>query len=98
MTHPTSKSTGDLGVSDATVVTGQAIVTGVGIVVAAADISVIIYDNIAASGTVVFSHTMTFDDTTIEKSKYIKLPDVKCKIGMRVVITGVGASVFVHYR
>ena len=95
-TIPTSKSSGDLGVSDATVVDGQAIITGVSIKAAAADVVVIIYDNTAASGTKVFDYTLDFSLKGL--SEYIKLPEVKCKTGMRVVVTGTGAVVIVHYR
>ena len=96
MTHPTSKSSGDLGVSAATVVDGQAIITGVGIKAVAADVLVIIYDNNAASGTKVFEYE--FDFSVEGLSRYVRLPNVKCTKGMHVVVTGAGAVVIVHYR
>lgn len=92
----TSKSSGDLGVSNAQLVVGQAILTGVNIHAAAADVVVTIYDNTAASGTILFKYTL---DLSLEGlAKYIQLPDVKAKNGLWVVVTGTGGNVIVHYK
>ena len=95
----TSKSSGDLGVSNAQVVTGAAILTGVCINGVAADVVVTIYDNTAASGTKLFE--WTWDVSSIGGlgfSQYIPLPDVKATTGLWTVVTGAGAIVILHYK
>jgi len=94
--HPTSKSSGDLGVSDAQITTGQAIVTGVSIKAAAADVVVILYDNTAASGNKILDYTHDFSLEGL--SVYLPIPNVKCKLGLWATVTGSGAIVIVHYR
>ena len=98
MTNQVSKHTGDLGVSNGQVVTGQAILTGVSITVAAADVSVILYDNTSAAAPIAFQYDLDFNDTTMDHSKYIKIPDVKFRAGIWGVVTGTGAVVVLHYR
>ena len=92
----TSTSSGDLGVSNAQVVTGKAILTGVNIHAAAADVVVIIYDNTSAAGTILFKYTLDFSLSNL--AEYHQLPDVKAKNGLWVVVTGTGANVIVHYK
>ena len=92
----TSKSSGDLGVSNAQLVVGQAILTGVNIHAASADVLVTIHDNTAASGPILFKYTLDFSLEGL--SKYLKLPDVKAKVGLWVIVTGAGANVIVHYK
>jgi len=94
--HSTSKSSGDLGVSNAQITLGQAIVTGVSIKAAAADVVVILYDNNSAAGVKILDYTHDFSLEGL--SVYIPLPSVKCKTGLWGVVTGSGAVVIVHYK
>lgn len=92
----TSISSGDLGVSDAQLATGKAILTGVNLHAAAADVVITIYDNTAASGTKLFQYTL---DITVEGlSTYIALPDIRASLGLWVTVTGTGAVAIVHYK
>jgi len=92
----TSKSSGDLGVSNAQLVIGQAVLCGVNIHAAAADVVVTIYDNTSAAGTILFKYTLDFSVDNL--ATYIALPDVKAKVGLWVVVTGAAGNVIVHYK
>ena len=96
MSHNTSKSSGDLGVSNAQAIVGHTILTGVSIKAAAADVVVTLYDNTAASGTKVLDYTHDFSLNGL--AVYVPLPDVKCTNGVWGVVTGAGAVVILHYR
>ena len=85
------------GVESAQLRLGATIVTGVSITVAAADISVILYDNTSAA-TPIFQYDSVFDIDAMDKSVYIELPNVKCLTGLWAAVTGVGAVVYVHYK
>jgi len=92
----TSVTSGDLGVSNAQLVTGKAILTGINLHAAAADVVITIYDNTAASGTIIFKYTL---DISVEGlAKYVEIPDVRADNGLWVVVTGTGANAVVHYR
>jgi len=92
-----SKNSGDLGVTAGdTLHTGKAFLTGVSISAAAADVVVTIYDNTAASGTVVLKYTL--DISVDGLSTYVHLPHVRCDTGLTAVVTGTGAVVMVHYK
>jgi len=94
--HPTSKSSGDLGVSSAQLHLGKSVLTGVNIHAAAADVVVTIYDNTAASGKIIFKYTL--DITQEGLAKYLCLPAVRADLGLFVVVTGAAANVIVHWR
>lgn len=94
--HPTSKSSGDLGVSNAQLHVGKSILTGVNMHAAAADVVVTIYDNTAASGKLIFKYTLDIDVES--KAKYVPVPYVRADNGLWVVVTGTGAEVVVHYK
>ncbi|MBL4591191.1 MAG: hypothetical protein JKY96_04460 [Phycisphaerales bacterium] len=92
----TNKSTGTLTVGTTLINNGVAIVAGVSITAAAADVTVTLYDALTATSTVVFKHIL---DITIDGlSTYIQLPDIRCTTGLTAVVAGTGAEVQVHYR
>ena len=92
----TNKSSGDLGVSADTLNDGKAILAGVNLHAAAADVVITIYDNTAASGKVLFKYTLDID--VVGLAIYIDLPDIRADNGLHVVVAGVGAIAVVHYR
>jgi len=92
----TNKTTGDIGVGTTTINDGVAIVAGINIVAAAADVTVTLYDNTAGSGKIVAKYILDIDVAGL--SAYVDLPDVRCEIGLTAVVAGVGAEVIVHYR
>ncbi len=95
----TSKSSGDLGVSNAQLTVGKAVLTGINLSGVGADVVVTIYDNTAASGKKLFDWTWDFSSIVgMGFSQYIKLPDVRADNGLWVVVTGTGAKVIVHYK
>jgi len=94
--NPTNKSSGDLGVSNATLNDGKAILSGVNLHAAAADVVITIYDNTAASGKVLFKYTLDIDVAGL--AIYLDLPDIRADNGLYVVVTGTGANAIVHYR
>ena len=97
MQNPTSKSTDDLGVTAGTLLhTGKAILTGVNLQGAAADVTIVVYDNTSAAGKVIFQYTL--DVSLAGLAAYIELPDVRCDNGLFVVTTGAGAAAHVHYK
>ncbi len=98
MTHSTSRSSGDLGVSAAVVVTGKAILTGVSLTCnGTTDSTVTIYDNAsAASGTLLYN--IRLDATVDGVHRYDLLPSVYAKNGLFVTVTGTSAVAFVHYK
>jgi len=94
--NPTNKSTGILAVDTTLIMTGQAIVSGISITAAAADVTVTLYDALSATGTEVAKYIL---DISIEGlSTYVALPDIKCTTGLTAVVAGVGAEAIVHYR
>jgi len=94
--NATNKSSGDLGVSATTLNDGKAILVGVNLHAAAADVVITIYDNTAASGKILFKYTL--DINVVGLARYIDLPDIRADNGLHVVVTGVGAIAIVHYR
>lgn len=93
---PTNKSTGILAVDTTTIVNGQAIVSGISITAAAADVTVTLYDALSATSTEVAKYLL---DISVEGlSAYVPIPDVKCTTGLTAVVAGAGAEVIVHYR
>ena len=94
--NSTSKASGDLGVSDAQLVLGKSILTGVNIHAAAADVVVSIFDNTAGSGKLLFKYSL--DITLDNLAAYIVLPNIRTDIGLWVVVTGAGAEVVVHFK
>jgi len=94
--NPTNKTSGDVGVGTTTLMSGQAIVDGINIVAAAADVTVTLYDNTAGSGTIVAKYIL---DISVEGlATYVPLPSVKCTTGLTAVVSGTGAEAIVHYR
>ena len=93
----TSKSSGILDVDTHVVNVGKTIVTGVQFKCAAANCTVILYDNAtAASGTVLLSYTVDFDLSDL--SAYVQLPDVRADNGLVAVVSGAAAEAIVHYK
>ena len=74
MSNATNKSSGNLGVSATTLATGKAILAGVNLTAAAADVVITIYDNTAASGKVIFQYTLDIDQAGI--AAYIDIPEL----------------------
>ncbi len=94
--QPTNKSS-DLKTADATIATGKAILAGVHIITnGSADATLILYDNTAASGVVVFKQVVTGADDAIPYT----LPDggIRCSNGIYADIAGTGAEYVVFYR
>jgi hypothetical protein len=91
-----NKSTDTLAVDTTLVVTGAAVVAGISITAAAADVTVTLYDSLTAANTVVAKHILDIDVDGL--STYVPLPNVKCSVGLTAVVAGVGAEVQVHYR
>jgi len=58
------------------------------------DVTLIIYDNTAASGTVLFKAQVTGADD----DKFYDLNDVRCNTGMYADVTGTGAEYIVYHR
>ena len=86
-----------LQTADAIIKTGRSILAGVNIITnATADVTIVIYDNTAASGTVLYKRVVT---GTLD-SVYDNLGDngVRGKNGLYVDVTGAGAAYIVHYR
>ena len=94
--NTTSKSTGILAAGTTLVQDGQAILTGVTIHAAAADVVVTIYDALTATSTALFKYTL--DISLAGLATYIELPDVKAKVGLTVVVSGTGGEAVVHYK
>jgi len=92
----TNKSTGTLAVDTTLINDGIAIVAGISITAAAADVTVTLYDALTATGTVVAKYILDIDVAGL--STYVELPDIKCNTGLTAVIAGAGAIVQVHYR
>lgn len=92
----TNKSSGTLAVSTTLIVTGKAIVAGISITAAAADVTVTLYDALSATGTVIAKHILDINVDGL--STYVTIPSVKCDIGLTAVVAGTGAEVQVHYR
>lgn len=92
----TNKSTGTLAVGTTNIMNGQAIVAGISITAAAVDVTVTLYDETTATGTVIAKYIL--DISLAGLSTYIDLPDVKCTTGLTAVVAGAGAEVQVHYR
>lgn len=91
-----NKSTGTLAVDTTLIITGAAVVSGISITAAAADVTVTLYDALTATSTVVAKYIL---DISVEGlSTYVSLPSVKCSVGLTAVVAGVGAEVQVHYR
>jgi hypothetical protein len=91
-----NKSSGTLAVGTTLLTTGAAVVAGISITAAAADVTVTLYDAVTATGTVVAHciHDISLNGLSI----YVPLPNVKCSVGLTAVVAGVGAVVQVHYR
>ena len=92
----TNITTGDIGVGTTVIKQGKAIVAGINIVAAAADVTVTLYDNTAGSGKIVYKQIL--DTSAKGLAGYESLPDVRCDVGLTAVVSGVGAEVIVHYR
>jgi len=91
-----NKSTGTLAVDTTLIATGAAVVAGISISAAAADVTVTLYDALTATSTVVAKYIL---DISVEGlSTYVVLPNVKCSVGLTAVVAGTGAVVQVHYR
>ncbi len=93
---PTNKSTGTLPVDTTIIMNGQAIVAGMSITAAAADVTVTLYDALSATSTVVAKYIL--DISAAGLSANVELPDIKCNTGLTAVVAGVGAEVQVYYR
>ena len=97
LTH-TSKSSGDLGVS-AAVLPGAGkgtILTGVSLTCdGATDSTVTIYDNTAASGTLVYN--IRLDASVDGVHRFDLLPNIHCKTGVFVTVTGASAVAIVYF-
>ena len=96
--HSTSKSSGDLGVSAASIKDGKAVLTGVSLTCdGTTDSTVTIFDNAsAASGTLVYN--IRLDASVDGVHRFDCLPDVYCKNGMFVTVTGTSAVAIVYYK
>ena len=92
----TNKSSGTLAVATTNIVNGHAIVAGISISAAAADVTVTLYDELTATGTEVAKYILDIDVAGL--STYVELPNIKCTTGLTAVVAGVGAVVQVHYR
>lgn len=92
--NPTNKSTGILAVGTTNINNGKAIVAGLSLTAAAADVTVTLYDENSATGTEIAKYVLL----VANKSDYIDIPDVRCDTGLTAVVAGVGAEVIVHYR
>lgn len=96
MSLETAKSSGDLAVGTTAVVARPAELTGILLTPAAADCSVVVYDNkSAASGTVIARVTALANTATA--SAFINIP-VEALNGLTVVVAGAGATAIVHYK
>ena len=96
--HATSRSSGDLGVSAASIRATKAILTGVSLTCdATTDSTVTIYDNAsAASGTLVYNCRL---DASVDGVHNIDiLPDIYCKNGLFVTVTGTSAVAIVYFK
>ena len=91
-----NKSTGTLAVDTTNIVKGAAIVAGISITAAAADVTVTLYDALTATSTVVAHYVHDFSLNGL--SVYVPIPNVKCTTGLTAVVAGTGAVVQVHYR
>ena len=93
---PTSKTTGRK-TSSALIATGKAILTGVLVETDGTnDATVIVYDNTAGSGTIVFKAIVTGADDR----DFFDLGTVraKCDTGLYLSISGTGAATIVYYQ
>lgn len=89
----TTKSSGRK-TADATIANGAAILCGVLIETDQTnDATVIVYDNTAASGTVLFKAIVP----GAEDTRYFELPRVKATTGLYADVTGTGAAYIIHY-
>lgn len=96
MSYTRSKSSGILPVDTTNIYDGTAVVTGISITAAAADVTVTLYDELTATGTEICKYIL---DISLEGlATYVPLPDVKCNTGLTAVVAGVNAEVIVHYR
>lgn len=91
-----NKSTGTLAVDTTNITIGAAVVAGISITAAAADVTVTLYDELTATGTVVAKYILDIDVEGL--STHVPLSNIKCSIGLTAVVAGVGAEVQVHYR
>lgn len=94
--NPTNKSTGILAVDTTLIQTGKAIVAGISITAAAADVTVTLYDELTATGTEIAKYILDIDVAGL--STYVDLCDIRCDVGLTAVVAGVGAEAIVHYR
>lgn len=91
-----NKSTGTLAVDTTNIVNGAAIVAGISITAAAADVTVTLYDALTATSTVVAHYVHDFSLNGL--SVYVPISNVKCTTGLTAVVAGTGAVVQVHFR
>ncbi|MCK4706327.1 MAG: hypothetical protein KAT90_12660 [Gammaproteobacteria bacterium] len=91
-----NRSTGTLAVDTTNITKGAAIAAGISITAAAADVTVTLYDELTATGTVVAKYILDIDVEGL--STHVPLPNIKCSVGLTAVVAGAGAEVQVHYR
>ena len=97
MGHNTSVSSGDLGVSAAHITKNNAILTGVSLTCdGTTDSTITIYDNSAASGTLVYN--IRLDASVDGVHRMDLLPSIQCKNGLFVTVTGTSAVAIVYYK
>jgi len=92
----TNKTTG-LQTAGALYQTGKAVLAGVNIITDGVNAAtVIVYDNTAGSGTVVYKGVLA----GASLSSYDEMGDggVRCDNGLYVAVSGTGAAYVVHYR
>ena len=93
----TSRSSGSIGVSEASIHTGAAVLTGVSLTCGTtADATVTIFDSAAADNTLVYN--VRLDATVDGVYNFDPLPNIKITTGMFVTVTGTAAIAVIYYK
>lgn len=96
MSNPTNISSGLL-TADATVKTGRGILSGAQIITNGSDnVTLILYDNVSASGKVIFKQIVTGTDNAIPY--WFSGGGVQVENGIFADVAGTGAEYIVYYR